>query len=326
VSPRRARAAHARRCGGAPAGGALGVVAAVVLGLLFAGCGLGAGPAPTAVKLRVTREFGTGAVRGETAPKVAGSETVMSLLVRNAQVQTRYAGGFVQSIDGFSGGHEHGQPVDWFYYVNGVEAREGAAETDVHPGDHVWWDLHDWSQTEDIPAVVGSFPEPFLNGTGGKRLPVRIECESVGGSACEAVDAELHRLGVPAATSAPGGGPAGHTLRVLVAPFAKVGGEPAAQALLAGPRASGVYARFAEGGHSLALLDADGHTVRTLGAGAGLIAATMREGEAPVWVVTGTDPGGVENAARSFTAAALDGRFALATAAGHTWPLPVVGG
>ncbi|HEX5225475.1 MAG TPA: DUF4430 domain-containing protein [Solirubrobacteraceae bacterium] len=292
----------------------------------LAGCGLGAGPAPTAVKLLVTRDFGTGTLRGSTSPKVAGSETVMSLLMRNARVQTRFAGGFVQSIDGIAGGHRDGEPADWFYYVNGVEASEGAAETDLHPGDHVWWDLHDWSQTEHIPAVVGSFPEPFLNGTGGKRLPVRIECESVSGSACRAVDAELHRLGVPAAISAPGGGPAGHTLRVLVAAFATVGAEPAAQALLGGPRASGVYARFAAGGHALVLLDADGRVVRTLEAGAGLIAATMREGEAPVWLVTGTDPAGVALAARSFTAAALGGRFALAAAAGRTWPLPVVGG
>jgi hypothetical protein len=324
VSPPRTRPALGRRPAGTRAPAAFGVVTA--LALAFTGCGLGAGPAPSAVKLRVTREFGTSTLRGETTPKVAGSETVMSLLMRNAQVQTRYSGGFVQSIDGVSGGHEQGQPVDWFYYVNGIEASEGAAETDVHPGDHVWWDLHNWSQTEDIPAVVGSFPEPFLNGTGGKRLPVRIECESVDGGACRAVDAQLHRLGVPAAISAPGGGPAQHTLRVLVAPFAKVAGEPAAQALLAGPSASGVYARFAAGGRSLTLLDPNGHTVRTLGAGAGLVAATRREAEAPVWLVTGTDPGGVELAARSFTASALDGRFALASAGGQTWPLPVVGG
>ena len=46
----------------------------------------------------------------------------------------------------------------------------------MHAGDHIWWDLHDWGQTDYIPAVVGSFPEPFLNGIEGKRLPVRVEC------------------------------------------------------------------------------------------------------------------------------------------------------
>ena len=90
----------------------------------------------------------------------------MSLLIRNARVVTRYSGGFVQSIDGVSGGRERGRPVDWFYYVNGSEAPLGAAATVVHPGDHIWWDRHDWSQTDHVPAVVGSFPEPFVNGIG----------------------------------------------------------------------------------------------------------------------------------------------------------------
>ena len=100
----------------------------------------------------------------------------MSLLMRNAAVNTRYSGGFVEGIDGLAGGQEAGHPVDWFYYVNGVEAPKGAAATNVHAGDHIWWDRHDWSQTDSVPAVVGSFPEPFLNGIEGRRLPVRIEC------------------------------------------------------------------------------------------------------------------------------------------------------
>ena len=79
--------------------------------------------------------------------------------------------------------------------------RKGAAETNVHPGDHIWWDRHDWSQTEDVPAVVGSFPEPFLNGIDGKRLPVRVEC-AIGRqrTPCRTVTARLRALGVPAAS------------------------------------------------------------------------------------------------------------------------------
>ena len=60
------------------------------------------------------------------------------------------------------------------------QRRRGAARarptTKLHAGDHVWWDRHDWSATESVPAVVGSFPEPFVDGYGGKRLPLRIEC------------------------------------------------------------------------------------------------------------------------------------------------------
>ena len=165
------------------------VVAALALAAIaLAGCGLGAGRAPTGVQLLVSSNFGASVLHASSAPQVRGQETVMSLLRRNNAVSTRYSGGFVESIDGLAGGSEGGHPVDWFYYVNGVQAPQGAASTNVHPGDHIWWDRHDWSQTEQVPAVVGSFPEPFLNGVEGKRLPVRIECAQVQSAACRTVD------------------------------------------------------------------------------------------------------------------------------------------
>jgi Domain of unknown function (DUF4430) len=302
--------------------GALGCSA-----MLIAGCGLGAGPAPSAVSLTVTHDFGASLLRSWSAPRVRGQETVMSLLMRNASVRTRYGGGFVQSIDGLSGGESGGQPVDWFYYVNGVEAAQGAAATQVHPGDHIWWDRHDWSQTDDVPAVVGSFPEPFLNGTSGKRLPVRIECAVVAGYACQTVTARLRALGVPAAIAAIGSGGEPETLRVMVGPWMAVGGDPNAEGIERGPGTSGVYARFRAGGRALTLLDQQGRSVRVLDAGAGLIAATRRGEDAPVWVVTGTDSAGVDGAARALDVKSLHDRFALVLAAGgEQLPAPASGG
>ena len=230
---------------------------AVLAGILLAGCGLGAGPAPTAVTLVVTRDFGAQTLGREGALKVRGQETAMSLLMRNYNVVASDGGGFLQSVDGLSGGQEAGRPVDWFYFVNGVEATTGAAATTVHPGDHIWWDRHDWSQTETVPAVVGSFPEPFLNGIEGKRLPVRIECSAVGAYACRTVTARLRALGVPAAIAAIGGGGAPESLRVLVAPFLSLEGNQLEE-LEQGPRASGVFARFAADGQTLTTLDQDG--------------------------------------------------------------------
>jgi hypothetical protein len=298
--------------------GRCGLALLLGIALLASGCGLGAGNAPGGVRLLVTRDFGAATIRSWSAPKAQGEETVMSLLTRNAKVATRYSGAFVQSIDGVAGGRESAQPVDWFYYVNGVEASKGAASTRVHPGDYVWWDRHDWSQTEDVPAVVGSFPQPFLNGLDGKRLPVRVECAEVGGEACKKVTRQLRDQGVPAGVSALGGGGAKQTLRVLVAPWSTLSREFAVRELKAGPQASGVYARFSGGGATLALLDARGRTTQTLSAGAGLIAAT-RSGhgeEAPVWAVTGTDAAGVDGAARAFGAGSLRNRFAVAIAPG----------
>jgi hypothetical protein len=291
--------------------------ALALLATVLSGCGLGAGKAPSAVGLLVTRDFGARVLRGASAPKVRGQETVMSLLARNANVATRYSGGFVQSIDGLAGGQQGSEPVDWFYYVNGIEASKGAASTNVNAGDQIWWDRHDWSQTDDVPAVVGSFPQPFLNGIGGKRLPVRVECSEATGAACRTVTKRLREQGVPAAVSALGSGAgATQTLRVAVWPWSKISGEFAIRELDRGPRASGVYARFSPSGATLALLDAQGRTVRMLAAGGGLIAATRSGEDAPVWTVTGTDEAGVESAARAFQRSTLRNRFAVAIGTG----------
>jgi hypothetical protein len=250
----------------------------------------------------------------------------MSLLLRNAAVATRYGGGFVESIDGLSGGHEAGQPVDWFYYVNGVEAPIGAAATTVHPGDHIWWDRHDWSQTDTVPAVVGSFPEPFLNGVEGKRLPVRIECSSLSSYPCRTVAGQLRALGVPAALAAIGPGAEPESLHILVGPWSAFHGAQGTETVEKGPGASGVYARISANGSSITALDERGRAARTLSANSGLVAAIRYAEEAPVWLVTGTDEGGVELAARAFDRRTLENRFALALEpGGAALPLPVGG-
>jgi hypothetical protein len=290
---------------------------------LASGCGLGAGKAPTAVGLVVTRDFGAKVVRSWGAPQARGQETVMSLLTRNATVSTRYGGGFVQSIDGLDGGQSGGHSVDWFYYVNGIEASKGAAATNVHPGDHIWWDRHDWTATDDIPAVVGSFPEPFLNGIDGKRLPVRVECASAGGHACRTVTARLRAQHVPAAVAALGSGAgAAHTLRVAVGTWREIAGVSDVSELRSGPHASGVFARFSPSGAMLTLLGEDGRSTQTLAGGAGLIAATRNGEDAPVWAVTGTDAAGVMRAASAFDASTLKNRFAVAVDASGPLALP----
>jgi hypothetical protein len=295
------------------------------LGLVLAlgGCGLGAGSTPGGVRLSVTRDFGARALHVAQHPSISGQDTVMSLLLRNYRVHTRYGGGFVQGIGGVEGGEAGGRPFDWFYYVNGVEAQKGAAATDVHAGDRIWWDLHDWSATEDIPAVVGSYPEPFLDGIGGKRVPVRVECSRDAGSACHAVATRLQQAGVPAATGALGAGGGPQLLRVLVGPWRELRAERQLQSLERGPRASGVYAKPNAAGTSLTLLDQGGRAVRTLGAGSGLVAATAGEEHVPIWAVTGTDPAGVALAASSLGEPELRDRFALAVAPAGPQPLPV---
>lgn len=307
--------------------------AAAATALAVAGCGLGAGKAPTGVKMMVTREFGQGSLHSYSSPKVGGAETVMSLLMRNAKVSTRYGGGFVQSIDGVSGGQREGHSFDWFYYVNGIEAEKGATEVEVKPGDSIWWDMHDWSAAEKTPAVVGSFPEPFLNGTEGKRLPLRVECKDPQAGACRTVTKRLTSLGVVSAFAAIGPtGESEDTLQLLVGTWSQLSSVPAMRLLEHGPSTSGVFARVLGNGSSIALLNAQGGVARTLGPGGGLIAATRYGSEAPAWIVTGTDEAGVKLAANSFDEAALHGHFAVAFSpsahgsGSESIPLPVSGG
>ncbi|MBV9335171.1 MAG: DUF4430 domain-containing protein [Solirubrobacterales bacterium] len=294
---------------------------AIVAAVALAGCGLGAGKGTSGVTLTVTRDFGGAPVASVAAGHVAGAQTVMRMLERSFRVTTRYGGGFVQSINGLSGSASR---RDWFYYINGVQAALGAAGTAVHHGDRIWWDLHDWTATDSIPAVVGSFPEPFLHGKGGRRWPTTLACAPDTRSACQRVASELKAVGVPAATQVIGSASGTDSIAVVVGTWKDVQGQLAARLIGDGPASSGIYARFTgAAGGTLDLLDPKGHVVRTLGSGAGLIAATAQGSAAPTWLITGTDAAGVSAGAAALAPARLQNHFALAVQGATNLPLPL---
>jgi hypothetical protein len=290
------------------------------------GCGVGPGTAPDGpIGLTVTGGFGTRPLLNLPRAPVEGADTVMRVLQRSAKVGTRFGGDFVQSINRVAGGQEAGRPVDWFFYVNGIQSKKGASAVAVHGGDRIWWDRHDWGVTPDVPAVVGSFPEPFVHGTGGKRLPVRVECDDPRAGACDVVAKKLIALGVPAGRSTISHSAADNTVRVIVGLWKELRGNDAeAQSIDDGPKASGVFARFDASAQHLDVLDARGRVARTLGAGTGLIAATSEKDREPVWFVTGTDTAGVDSAAGAFDEKFLRNRFALAIAQGLAMGVPAV--
>jgi hypothetical protein len=300
------------------------VAAAFAVALALAGCGLGAGKGTSDVALTVTRDFGSVPVGSVVERQVPGSQTVMRMLERSFRISTRYGGGFVQSINGFSGTSDR---RDWFYYVNGIEAPLGAAGTGVHKGDRIWWDLHDWSATDSIPAVVGSYPEPFVHGIDGRRYPTTLECASDTTAACQRVASQLDAIGVKVASQALGAGGSGtDSLAVVVGTWQDIQGQFDASEIEHGPGSSGIYARFSgSNGSALDLLNPHGQVVRMLGAGAGLIAATGNSSTAPVWIVTGTDVAGVAAAAAALTPARLDDHFALAVQGQSDFPVPLQG-
>lgn len=300
------------------------LLALLILASLAGGCGLGSGESlQGGATLTVTRDFGAREVGTGAASPIPGGETVMRMLQRDFDVETRYGGGFVQRINGIAGGRQDGRPVDWFYYVNGILAEDGAAAHKLGAGDDVWWDHHDWSASADVRAVIGAFPEPFLSGVGGKRLPVRLDCAAAAQDACDEVAERLGRVGVKAGRSAAGGFGGEGLLRIKVGVWADLRRDAAVRRLEEGPRASGVYARPSAVGDAIALLDPEGRTVRTLDAGSGLVAATKLGGEAPTWVVTGTDAVGLAAAAAQLDRDALADRFAIAVEDGRPVALPI---
>ena len=150
-------------------------IAIALLGaaLAVAGCGLGPGDDLGQAGITVTRDFGAEQVVAPISDEVNESDTVMRVLERDAEITTRYGGGFVQSIDGLEGDYGGGRSFDWFFYVNGVESTVGAADVQLQGGEAVWWDYHDWSASTSIPADRRLLAAAFRRRIRGARAPDR---------------------------------------------------------------------------------------------------------------------------------------------------------
>jgi len=238
-------------------------VAAFGAALALGGCGVGPGVEKDApAELRVTRHFGRERISRTVVPRVREDQTVIRLLQSKHRVQTKYGGGFVQSIDGLAGSARGAVRRDWFYFVNGLEAEQGGAERKISPGDVVHWDHRRWDAAMRIPAIVGAWPEPFVHGTGGKHLPTRLECVKPKAAVCDEVAKRLDQAGVVVSRSAPGTQSGEEVLRVVVGTWGdlrRAGGPPT---LERPPEESGVFARFAADGSTLDLLNESGAPAR----------------------------------------------------------------
>jgi hypothetical protein len=145
-------------------------VAAVVLAAVVCGCGSARQPGESGrATLWITRDRGAHVL---LVKKVAAGMSAMEALTRNAKVETRYGGRYVQSINGLAGSLDARR--DWFYFVNGYEADRGAADYTLQAGDVEWWDYRSWAKEMRVPVVVGAFPEPFLHGYDGNRRPAVV--------------------------------------------------------------------------------------------------------------------------------------------------------
>lgn len=167
------------------------LVALAALAVGLAGCSSASSSSGSAT-VWVTRERGAVVLH---AAKVPAGTSVLQALDRVAKVETRFGGRYVRSVDGV---REHGR-FAWFFYVNGYLADRSAAEYRLRAGDLAWWDYRSWRDPAQDPVVLGAFPQPFLNGYGGKRRPAVVVSSD---PRARAVARRLHARLLPAGSKA----------------------------------------------------------------------------------------------------------------------------
>lgn len=296
------------------------IVVAALAAAAIAGCGVGEGEtAEGTADLRVTQDYGHELVLEASSTDPSEAETVSRFLDREADIETSYGGNFVEAINGIESQFDQGRTLDWYFYVNGNWSPIGAAEAKVRPNDRIWWDYRDWSSSYRVPAVVGSFPEPFRSGYAGERWPTQLVClPSAGAEACDDAEAaladagaDLERANSPAQTDPD------TDLRVLVGAWDEVREDGTARMMEGGPRESGVYSRpvACGDGYALEAFDAEGEEAGG-SADAAWVAAVQRNDERPTWIVSATSAEGVPDAVGMlaeetlrdhYSAAAFDG-------------------
>jgi hypothetical protein len=150
-------------------GRALSALLALVL---LIGCGGSDGGDEGSARLWVTRDRGAELL---VEAEVEAGQTLMRALAAEAEVETRYGGRYVQSVNGLEG--DLGAQRDWFWFVNGYEGDRSAAAYRLRDGDVAWLDFRRWEREGEARVVVGAFPEPFLHGFDGKTRPAVVRFE-----------------------------------------------------------------------------------------------------------------------------------------------------
>ena len=301
------------------------IAALFAAALLLGGCGIGPGEEHEGgAVIRVTSDFGHKELGSATTKTLREDQTVMRLTTEKFDVSTRFGGRFVQSIDGLKG-QGAGGSRDWFFFVNGVESETGAAEYELSSGDRVQWDYRDWGTAMRVPAIVGSFPAPFLTGIHGKRRPVRVECDDAGSQPCKDAKHALEQVDVPVSSSSLGAPGTEQVTRLAVARWPRARIVRGAFTLEEGPESSGVFARFSKDGRSLDLLDERGDVARTVhaGDGTGLVVALRPRSDELVWLVTALDQAGLAAGVRALREDELRDAFAVAATGRTVEKLPL---
>jgi len=265
-------------------------------------------PAKAKVTVVVTQDFGKELIL-EQKIEIGADTSAMAALQMIADVETKYGGGFVSSINGISSEYEGASQSkqDWFFCINGIASNIGARDYILRDGDVEHWDFRGWSYHQFIPAIIGDFPQPFQSGYQDELKPTSVVYEEAFSAEAEALAKKLKGYGVTEVSAVRcdllSDEAKGNSNLIIIA----VPDNTLISELNNAHKKLGFYAYFEQ--NTLIAFDAEGNPSGKFGEGCGLIQATQNpwnpkgvgSGENVVWMVTGVDVNGVRSAAEVLT-------------------------
>ncbi|TCP53839.1 uncharacterized protein DUF4430 [Tumebacillus sp. BK434] len=309
-----------------------------------AGTGSGAGTAKPAqpstppkaqpagsFNMLVTHNFGGSSVFSQNLNYYKGN-SVMDVMHAHLEVETKYGGGFVNSINGVASGYTDKsiftrKKRDWFYYVNGSVAGVGADAYSAQTGDTVWWDYHDWSGSgSNTPSVVGAYPHPFTVGYNGSRPGTVIYYSGSHADDANRLATALRGFGAGNVRTAAYGNQnlIENTTNVIVlGTWPELQGQSSVQDLFSAPTRTGIYAHIENG--AVQMLDYTGDESGQTGQA--LIAATgTGNGDTtPTWLLIGMDEPALDAAVNTLVSSKgkLRGKIGVVLSNGAAVGVPV---
>ncbi len=254
------------------------------------------------VTLVVTTDFGRETLFDEKV-EIKKDYTVMDILEDNLEIETKYNGSFISSINGIENdnGVKSGQRKDWFYYINGICSDQGAMAYNLNKGDTIWWDYHKWGSKNTMnTSVIGSFPEPFVHGYGMDKYPTIIMTTKKNTDLANELKESLEQVGVQSVET----NALDETLltnkkgpTIIIGQWNEVQEIDYINTLNKAYKKTGLNMHFTE--NEIELLKNDGTIAMKQTENTGII-ASIGEGlgdSKPLWLVVGIDEKGVEDAA-----------------------------
>ena len=248
------------------------------------------------IQLTVSRDFSSEILFAKEI-QIQSGETVLDVLEKNLEVETS-SGGFINAIKGLKSAVEGETGKDWFFYINGIAANCSAKAYHLKPGDKIVWDYHPWNGNSFIPAIIGSYPEPFINGFEGKTKGTRIYYSK--DSRDEALKIKQSLAGMKAKNVVEAPIPQNFEVlsdypSIIIGEYENLIKNKNIAKLLADGNQRGVFISFAK--KRVEILNYSGLIKKTCSPSTGVVFATSSSlgDTAPVWIITSLEHKGIED-------------------------------